>query len=102
MIAPVRGASMEAVVDALRAVRDAKTNTGGLKAFRKRLQHGGAGFLEEYLRASPAFEELHRIWDHQQTVGHPRGLPPAGRVHAAACPHAGLGAKGSRCFHSTP
>lgn len=57
-------------MEALRAVRDADTNQGGLKAFRKRLQQGGACFLEDYLRISPGFDELHKIWDHQQTVMH--------------------------------
>ena len=59
---------MVALVDALRAVCDANTNQGGLKTFCKRLDKGGAAFLAEYLKFSTGFDELHKIWDHQQTV----------------------------------
>lgn len=59
---------MVALVDALRAVHDANTNQGGLKTFCKRLKKDGAAFLTEYLKSSAGFDELHKIWDHQQMV----------------------------------
>lgn len=59
---------MVALVDALRAVHDANTNQGGLKTFCKRLKKDGAAFLADYLKSSAGFAELHKIWDHQQTV----------------------------------
>ena len=71
-MAGVTAALLEEVVEALRAVRDVDTNVHGLKSFRRLLKQDGAGFLREFLAASPKFAELHRIWDHQQMV---RQLP---------------------------
>ena len=55
-------------MEALRAVRDAETNLSGLKAFRKLLHHEGAPFLAAFLRRSPSFAELRKVWDHQHVV----------------------------------
>ena len=55
-------------MEALRAVRDADTNLSGLKAFRKLLHHEGAPLLAAFLRRSPSFAELRKVWDHQHVV----------------------------------
>eukprot|EP00887_Chlorella_sp_A99_P003671 scaffold7.g3671.t1 len=72
-------ADLHTIVEALRASRDVATCLHGLNQFRRALRAGGgdgggrAGamrFLLAYLRHSPAWEELHGIWDAQLTLQH--------------------------------
>lgn len=72
----VTEAPTDSMLQALRAVRETRTNLGGIKAFRKHVLTGGSQFLKMYLEGSPAFEEVRMIWDHQQKV-----RPP----HEACC-----------------
>ncbi len=58
-----------AMLEGLRATRDADTCLGGLNAFRAGLRgEGGPAFLARYLRQSPEWQELQNVWDAQLTV----------------------------------